>query len=131
MLVFCFKFVWWNQHSKNLFKEKNTSMSHQYIYRSIYVDIYIICTYNKHSIIYLRGSLNKFPDFFVWALLLTVHTWNSSPLLSNLLWLQRNCCIIPTTSARPHRSPLVWACQWPLSHPLSSLQLSHNYSHWA
>ena len=23
---------------------------------------------------YIRGSLNKFPDFFVWALLLIVHT---------------------------------------------------------
>ena len=26
------------------------------------------------SILDLRGSLNKFPDFFVWALLLIVHT---------------------------------------------------------
>ena len=24
--------------------------------------------------IYIQGSLNKFPDFFVWALLLIVHT---------------------------------------------------------
>ena len=31
----------------------------------------------------------------------------------------------------PHGSPLVWACQWPSSHPLSSPQLSHNNSLWA
>ena len=29
---------------------------------------------------------------------------------------------------KPHRSPLVWACQWPASQPLSSSQLSHNDS---
>ena len=59
------------------------------------------------------------------------HTWNSSPLRSNLLWLQHTCCTIPTTFRRPHRSPLVWACQWPSSQPLSSPQLSHNNSLWA
>ena len=31
----------------------------------------------------------------------------------------------------PQRSPLVWACQWPSSQPLSSTQLSHNDSLWA
>ena len=68
--------------------------------------------------------------FFVWALLLIVHTWNSSPLQSNLLWLQYNCCTVPTTSGRPHGSPLVWACQSPSSQPLSSPQLSHKDSFW-
>ena len=34
-------------------------------------------------------------------------------------------------SGRPHRSPLVWACQWPSSQLLSSPQLSHNDSLWA
>ena len=87
----------------------------------IYIYIYI----------YTR-SLNKFPDFFfVWALLLIVHTWNSSSLQSNLLQLQCMCCTIPTTSGKPHGSPLVWACQWPSSQPLSSSQLSHNDSLWA
>ena len=76
------------------------------------------------------GSLNKFPDFFVWALLFRVHTWKSSPLRSNLLRLKCTCTA-PTTSARPHRSPLVWACQRPLSQPLSSTHLSHNDSLWA
>ena len=32
---------------------------------------------------------------------------------------------------KAHRSPLVWACQWPSSQPLSSPQLSHNDSLWA
>ena len=74
----------------------------------------------------IQGSLNKFPDFFIWALLLLVHTWNSSPLPSNLLQLQCTCTI-PTTSGRPHGCSLVWACQWPPSLPLSSPQLSHNF----
>ena len=60
------------------------------------------------------------------------HTWNSSPLRSNLLWLQCTCCTIPTTSLRPHGNPLVWgACQWPSSQPFLSPQLSHNDSLWA
>ena len=58
------------------------------------------------------------------------HTWNSSPLRSDLLRLQCTCCTIPTTSGRLHGIPLVWACQWPSSQPLSSLQLSHNDSLW-
>ena len=78
-----------------------------------------------------QGSLNKFPDFFIWALLLLVHTSNSTPLRNNLLWLQCTCCTIQTTSGRHHGSPLVWACQWPLSQPLTSPQLSHNDSLWA
>ena len=51
--------------------------------------------------IYIRGSLNKFPDFFVWALLLIVHTWNSRPLQSNLLRLQWTYCTVPTTLEDP------------------------------
>ena len=47
-----------------------------------------------------------------------VHTWNSSPLRSNLLQLQCACCTVPTTSGMPHRCPLVWACQWPSSQPV-------------
>ena len=58
----------------------------------------------------VRGAYDQFPDFFLWALLLIVHTWNSSPLRSNLLRLQCTCTV-PTTSGRPHGSPLVWACQ--------------------
>ena len=73
----------------------------------------------------------KFPNFFfVWTLLLIVHTWNSSPLRSNFLRLQCTCCTIPTTSGRPHGSPLAWASQWPSSQPLSSPQLSYNDSLW-
>ena len=80
-------------------------------------------TYEVHAI--------SFQTFFVWALLLVVHTWNSSPLQSNFLQLQCTCCTVPTTSGRTHGSPLVWACQWPSSQPLSSPQLSHNNSLWA
>ena len=73
----------------------------------------------------------SFQPFFVWALLLIVHTWNSSPLQSNLLRLQCTCSTVTTTSGRTHGSPLVWSFQWPLSRSLSSLQLSHNDSLWA
>ena len=69
--------------------------------------------------------------FSFWVLLLIVHTWNSSPLWSNLLRLQCTCCTVPTISERPHGSPFVWVCQWPFSQPLSSPQLSHNDSLWA
>ena len=73
----------------------------------------------------------RFQTFFLWPLLLIVHTWNSSPLQSNLLRLQCTCSTVPTTSGRPHRSPLVWVCQWSSSQPLSSPQFSHNDSLWA
>ena len=86
---------------------------------SLPLSIYI---YQVHTI--------SFQTFFVWTLLLIVHTWNSSPLRSNLLRLQCTCTV-PTTSRRPHGSPLVWACQWPSSEPLSFSQLSHNDSFWA
>ena len=84
----------------------------------IFVDIY-------------EGHTISFQTFFVWALLLIVQAWNSSPFRSNLLRLKYSCCTVPTTSARPHGSPLVWACQWPSSQPLLSPQLSHNDSLWA
>ena len=73
----------------------------------------------------------SFQPFFVWALLLIVHSWNSSPLRSNLLLLQCTCSTVSTTSRRLHGSLLVWACQWPSSQPLPSPQLSHNDSLWA
>ena len=90
------------------------------IYQSISIYIYIY-----------EGPTISFQKFFVWELLLIVHTWNSSPLPSNILWLQSTCCTVPTSSGRPHGSSLVWACQWPSSQPISSPQLSHNDSLWA
>ena len=78
--------------------------------------------------IYIRGSIISFQTFFAWGLLLIVYTGNSSPLRSNLLRLHCTCCTVTTSSGRPHGSPLVWACQWPSSQPLSSPQLSHNDS---
>ena len=66
-------------------------------FRVRYIYIYYIYIY---IYIYIRGPLNKFPDFFAWALLLIVHTKNSSPLRSNLLRLQYTCCTVPTTTGR-------------------------------
>ena len=82
--------------------------------------------------LHVRGLYDRSPDvfFFIWALLLIVHTWNSSPLRSNLRRKQCTCCTVPTFSARPHGRPLVWACQWASSQSLSSPQLSHNDSLW-
>ena len=51
--------------------------------------------YEGHSI-----SLRTF-FFFVLALLLIIHTWNSSPLQSNLFRLKSTCHTAPTTSVRP------------------------------
>ena len=85
---------------------------------------------HTHIYIYAVHTI-RFQTFFVWALVLIVHIWNSSPLWSNLLRLQCTCCTVPTTSGRPHGIPLVWACQWSSPLPLSSPQLSHNDSLWA
>ena len=101
-----------------------------YIYIYIYIcnaplelNLTLIILYELHTI--------SFQNFFVWALLLIVHTWNSCPLRSNLHQLQCTSCIVPTTSGRPHRNPLVWACQWPSSQSILSPHLSHNDSLWA
>ena len=48
----------------------------------------------------VQGAYDSFQTFFVWALFLIVHTWNSSPLRSNPLRLQCTCCTVPTTSGR-------------------------------
>ena len=95
-------------------------MTYIYIYMCVCV---CVCVYEVHTIF--------FQTFFVWALLLIVHTWNSSPLRSNLPRLQCTCCTVPTTSGRPQRSPRMWTSQWPSSQPLSYPQLSHNDSLWA
>ena len=93
----------------------------KYTFFNIYIYIYI---YEVHTI--------SFQTFSVWGLLVIAHTWNSSPLRNNLLQLKCTCCTVPTTSSRPHGTPLVWACQWPSSKSLSSPQLSHNdNSRWA
>ena len=84
---------------------------------------------DSHST-HIRGSLNKFPDFFRMRTFID-STWNSSPLRSSLFRLQCTCCTVPTTSGRPHGSPLVWVYQWHSSQLISSPQLSHNDSLWA
>ena len=40
-----------------------------------------------------RQTFSYFQTFFVWALLLMVHTWNSCPLRSNLFRLQCTCTV--------------------------------------
>ena len=95
----------------------------------------MVCTCQQTKIIYIyiyiyTVHMISFQTFFSYGrILLIVHAWNTSPLRSNLLQLQCTCCTVPTTSGRPHGSPLV--CQWPSSQPLSSPQLSHNDSLWA
>ena len=70
---------------------------------NIYIYIYIYI-YKEHTI--------SFQTYFVWALLLRVQTWNSSPLRSNLR-LQCTCCTFPTTSGRPHRT--LSLCLWDIA----------------
>ena len=48
----------------------------------------------------IRGSLNEFPDFF------HMGTFIDSTHMK-LLRLQCTCCTVPTTTGRPHGSPLV------------------------
>ena len=73
---------------------------------------YFCCTlnYEVHTI--------SFQTFFIWAPLLIVHTWNSSPLRNNFLGLQCTCSTVPIISGRPHGSLLVWVCVNDLCHSL-------------
>ena len=118
-----------NSHIKLYFSIKKVALWYTYTHIEIYENTHTVTHTYIHT--YIRGVYDKFPDFFVWALLLIQHTWNSSPLRSNLLQLQCICSTVPITSGRLHGSPLVRACQWPSSQPLSSPQLSHNDSLWA
>ncbi len=70
------------------------------------------------------GTYDRFPDVF------RMGTFFDSTQMK-LLGLHCTCCTVPTTSGRPHGSPLVWACQLLLSQPLLSPQLSQNDSLWA
>ena len=108
--MICFGWVLWHINYCRSFNAKSC------------LYIYIIYIYEVHTI--------SFQIFFVGALLLILYSWNSSPLRSNILLLQCTCCAVPTPSGRLHGSPLVWACQWPSSHLLSSPQLSHSDSLW-
>ena len=105
------------------FKRKLFSLVNRILFVNIVREKRVLC-----KMITLRGVYNKFPDFFVWALLLIVQTWNTIPLRSNLLQLQCTSCTVPKTSGRSHGSPLVWACQWPSPQPLSSPQLASKLS---
>ena len=115
--------------------------NHTYLCRPTHTYVYIwkhththICIYiykyiciHTYMLIYIYIYIH---DFFVWALLLKIHTLNCSLLRSNLLRLQCTCFTVQTTSGKPHASLLVWACQSPSSQPLSSPQLSYNDNPW-
>ena len=60
-------------------------------FRSYPVSVYYCWLYEVHKIC--------LQPFFVWTLLFIVHTWNSSPLQSNLLRLQCTCCTVPHLSS--------------------------------
>ena len=123
----------------NFFMHSCTCFSHIFVSRLLF--FFVVCffflfsiwTYVANAVISRYTRIIKYVSrlFFVWALLLLVHTSNSSLLPSNLLRLQCTFSTVPTTSSRLHGSPLVWACQWPSSQPLSSPQLSHIDSLWA
>ena len=93
---------------------------YMYIYIYIYKDVHVIYTHthtHTHThiyicvcvcvcirvYIYVYTRIIKYVSriFFVWTLLLIIHTWNSYPLRSNLLQLQCTCSTVPTTSERP------------------------------
>ena len=74
------------------------------------INIWFLNTFDRYEV-----HTISFQTFFVWALLLIVHTWNSSPLRSNPLRMQWTSDTVPTTSGKPQGSP----------------QLSHNDSLWA
>ena len=60
-------------------------------------DLVLIANLKLNPFFNIWCAYDKFPDFlFVWALLLTVHTWNSSPFWSNLLRLQATFYTVPT-----------------------------------
>ena len=72
---------WWNR--------KN-------IYLSV-TGISLLLTFVIFSGFIYEDHLISFQPFFVWELLLILHTWNSSPSRSNLLRLQCTFCTAPTT----------------------------------
>ena len=103
---------------KNCLISRNTPQ-----WQSIYINIYmcvcvcvrvfacvyiypLLINYMTWDIMYDVHTI-RFQTVFVCALLLIVHTWNSIPLPSNPLRLQCTCYIVPRTSGKPHRNPLV------------------------
>ena len=78
----------------------------------------------------IRGAYDKFPDFFHMGTFID-STHMKLVLFEVITPAAMHLLYCSTTSGRLHGSPLVWACQWPLSQPLSSPQLSHNNSLWA
>ena len=80
------------------------------IKQRIYCGITYICFFGCRLYIYIyisEGQTISFQTFFVWALLLIVHTWNSSPLRSNLLRLQCPCTVLNNFWKAPWKSSCV------------------------
>ena len=95
---------------------------HVHLKRKLCCCFYAIFLFQASMLWYEVHSIS-FQTFFVRALLLTVHTKNSSPLQSILLRHQCTCCTVPTTSGKPPGSLLVWACLGPSSQPFSCPRL--------
>ena len=117
--------VWWHINSWWSFNAKSCL----YVISKSIVCVCLrtvkLCQVFLFIVLHTEVHTISFQTFFVWALLLILHKWNSSPLRSDLFRLQCTCTV-PTNSGRLHGSLLVCACQWPLSQPLSSPQLSRN-----
>ena len=80
------------------------------------------------SIEYYEAHMISFQTFFVWELLLIIHAWNSSPLLSNLLRLSMNLLY---RSNNFWKAPMeVLLCELSLTFVTASFISSIVSSHW-
>ena len=76
-------------------QQTHADISRSYMNICIYTHIYEVNTI-------------RFQTFFVWALLLIVHTWNTSPLRRSLLRLQCTCCTVSNNFSKdPWKSSCV------------------------
>ena len=92
-----------------------TSQLIQYLSVSQHWCVLVTITNQVYFNIY-EGPSISFQTFFIWALCLIVHTWNSSPLQSNLLrlhcpvsWGCRICRLLLCRGVRtPQRVSWIW-----------------------
>ena len=91
---------------------KSPVLTHQYYYHlSLEVSFILEKKQNtklKTSFKIYEVHTISFQTFFVWALLLIVHTWNTCPFRNNFFRLLCTCCTILTSSERPHEIYQLW-----------------------